>query len=376
MRKIQMVDLHTQYQRLKPEIDAAIQEVVDSAAFIRGKQLKEFETDMANYLGVKHVIGCANGTDALQVAMMALGLKAGDEVITSNFTFVATAEVIALLGLTPVLVDVDPYTFTILPEAIEKAITPRTKAIVPVHLFGQCANMELILQIAKKHTLFLIEDSAQATGAEYVDKKGKRHSAGTMGDIGCTSFFPSKNLGCFGDGGALFTNNDDLADKIYAIVNHGMRTRYYHDEIGVNSRLDTMQAAILKVKLKYLDKFNEARQRAAGFYNAAFENMRELLIPQKFKASTHIYHQYTLVVRQGNRNELRDYLNSHDIPAMIYYPVPLHLQKAYKSERYAAGDFPVTEYLCENVISLPMHTELDSEIRHGKRIFCARNSSD
>ena len=356
-----MVDLKVQYEKIQDEVDHAIREVLDNTAFINGPAVKSFEEDLENYLDAKHVIPCANGTDALQVAMMALGLKPGDEVIAPTFTFIATAEVIALLGLTPVLVDVDPETFNIDPAAVEKAITPKTKAIVPVHLFGQCADMNSLLEIAQKHQLYIIEDNAQAIGADYILRNGKTVKAGTMGQIGCTSFFPSKNLGCYGDGGAIFTNDDQLADKITSIVNHGMRIRYYHDEIGVNSRLDSIQAAILKVKLKYLDQYAEARQKAAKAYDEAFSGVHGIKTPKRNPDSTHVFHQYTLVLEGIDREGLRDYLAQNEIPAMIYYPVPLHKQKAYLDPRYNEGDFPVSEKLAGTVISLPMHTELDSE---------------
>jgi dTDP-4-amino-4,6-dideoxygalactose transaminase len=359
MRKISMVDLKSQYEKIKPEIDNAISEVVNSTAFINGAAVKEFQTSLENYLNVKHVIPCANGTDALQISMMALGLKPGDEVIAPSFTFIATAEVIALLGLTPVLVDVDPETFNISPNSIVKAITPKTKAIVPVHLFGQTADMDAIMGIAKKNNLFVIEDACQSIGSEYLQADGNWRKSGTMADVGCTSFFPSKNLGCFGDGGAIFTNNDALAAKIRVIVNHGMTVRYYHDEVGVNSRLDSIQAAVLKVKLKYLDSYTQARQQLANAYNSAFAAHPEIIIPIKSNKSTHVFHQYTLQVKGGKRNHLQDYLASKQIPAMIYYPVPIHLQKAYLNPRYKQGAFPVTEQLINTVISLPMHTEMD-----------------
>lgn len=361
MKKIQMVDLISQYENIKEEIDAAILNVVRSAAFINGPEVKAFQADLEKYLNVNHVIPCANGTDALQIAMMALGLKQGDEVITADFTYVATAEVIALLGLTPVLVDVDPDTFNITPEAIEKAITPNTKAIVPVHLFGQCPDMEAIMDIAKKHNLYVIEDTAQAIGAEYTFSDGTNKKAGTIGTVGCTSFFPSKNLGCYGDGGAIYTNDTELAKKIKMIANHGQSVQYYHDSIGVNSRLDSIQAAILKIKLKHLDNYAAARNKAAAYYDKAFANHPKLKTPARAKNSTHVFHQYTLQLKGVDRTQLREYLASKEIPAMIYYPVPLHLQKAYLDPRYKEGDFPVTEALCSSVISLPMHTELDAE---------------
>ena len=356
-----MVDLGSQYLKIKDEIDNAIQEVVDSCAFINGPAVKTFQDDLEKYLGVKHVIPCANGTDALQVSMMALGLKPGDEVITTSFTFIATAEVIALLGLTPVLVDVEPESFNIDPEAVRKAITPKTKAIVPVHLFGQCANMEALMEIAKESGLYIIEDACQAIGADYIFNDGSRKKAGTIGDIGCTSFFPSKNLGCYGDGGAIFTNDDKLADEMRSIVNHGMKVRYYHDIIGVNSRLDSIQAAVLRVKLRYLDEYTRERQRAADYYDKAFRAYPQLQTPERWPKSTHVFHQYTLVIRDIDRSALQQHLMSKDIPAMIYYPVPLHLQKAYLDPRYKAGDFPVTEMLSDHVLSLPMSTELDDE---------------
>jgi UDP-2-acetamido-2-deoxy-ribo-hexuluronate aminotransferase len=361
MDKIQMVDLQKQYKHIKNEINMAIQQVIDQSAFINGPDVKEFQNALEEYLGVRHVIPCANGTDALQIAMMALGLKPGDEVIAPDFTFIATVEVVALLGLKLVVVDVDPGTFNISPSAIEAAITPRTRAIVPVHLFGQCANMEAIMEIAKRNSIFVIEDLAQANGADYTLRNGAKVKAGTIGQIGCTSFFPSKNLGCFGDGGALMTNDDALAVTIRSIINHGMKVRYYHDTIGVNSRLDTLQAAVLKVKLPKLDNYNTARQKAASFYDKAFSGNPHLSIPERDPSSTHIFHQYTLKIIDADRNALRDHLEKKGIPAMIYYPVPLHLQKAYASLGYKAGDFPVTEQLCNCVLSLPMHTELDEE---------------
>lgn len=354
-----MVDLKSQYLKIKNEIDEAILKVIDTTAFINGPEVNNFQKELEKYLNVKHVIPCANGTDALQVAMMGLGLKPGDEVITSDFTFVATVEVIALLGLTPVLVDVKPDTFNIDPAAIEKAITTKTKAIVPVHLFGQCADMVEIMKIAKKYNLFIIEDTAQAIGADYIFEDGSIKKAGTIGNVGCTSFFPSKNLGCYGDGGAVFTNDDELAKKIRSVVNHGMTVRYYHDDIGVNSRLDSIQAAVLNIKLKRLDDYNNARINTANFYDNAFKDNPKITIPYRSLKSTHIFHQYTLVLKNVDRSKLQEYLNSKGIPAMIYYPVPLHLQKAYVDTRYKKGDFPVTEKLCDSVISLPMHTELD-----------------
>lgn len=356
-----MVDLKSQYQKIKDEVDAGIREVIDSTAFINGPAVKEFATDLEKYLDVAHVIPCANGTDALQIAMMGLGLKPGDEVITADFTYVATAEVIALLQLTPVLVDVDPDTFNIDPEAVRKAITPKTKAIVPVHLFGQCAPMEELEALAKEHNLFIIEDTAQAIGAEYTYSDGRKAKAGTMGHVGATSFFPSKNLGCFGDGGAIFTNDQALADKIRMIANHGQTVRYYHDSIGVNSRLDSIQAAILKVKLKHLDEYAAARNKVADYYDRAFKDIEYLETPARFERSTHVFHQYTLKATGIDRFKMQEALAEKGVPSMIYYPVPLHLQKAYRDERYKEGDFPITEQLCSQVISLPMQTELDDE---------------
>jgi UDP-2-acetamido-2-deoxy-ribo-hexuluronate aminotransferase len=361
MKKINMVDLKGQYENIKPEIDKAIADVINATAFINGPAVKEFQENLEKYLGVKHVIPCANGTDALQVSMMALGLKPGDEVITTDFTFVATAEVIALLGLTPVLVDVDPETFNIDIEAVKHAITAKTKAIVPVHLFGQCADMDALMELARVHDLFIIEDACQAIGADYISADGSRRKAGTIGHIGCTSFFPSKNLGCYGDGGAIFTNDDELAHQIRVVVNHGMTVRYYHDYIGVNSRLDSIQAAILNVKLRRLDDYAASRNFAASYYSKAFAGNPKLQVPVKFKNSTHVFHQYTLVTRDIDRVKLLEFLASRDIPAMIYYPVPLHMQKAYLDPRYREGDFPVTEALCQSVVSLPMHTELSEE---------------
>jgi dTDP-4-amino-4,6-dideoxygalactose transaminase len=361
MKPIKMVDLQGQYLKIKAEVDTEIQKVIDQTAFINGPAVKEFQTDMEQYLGVKHVIPCANGTDALQCAMMALDLRPGDEVITTSFTFIATAEVIALLRFTPVVVDVFPDTFCINPEAIERAITPKTKAIVPVHLFGQCADMEAILKIAKEHNLYVIEDNAQAIGATYTFSDGSAKKAGVIGDIGCTSFFPSKNLGCFGDGGAIFTNDDHLADMLRVVVNHGMKVRYYHDYVGVNSRLDSIQAAVLKIKLQHLDEYNQARLAAAKRYDKGFSGCAKLKTPITASFTDHVFHQYTLITADMDRNGLQDYLQSKNIPAMIYYPVPLHQQKAYLDPRYQKGDFPVSEALCQSVISLPMHTELDEE---------------
>ena len=353
-----MVDLRSQYEKIKIEVDAAIQEVIDSTVFIKGGKVDNLQRNLELFLKVKHVIPVGNGTDALQIALMALGLKPGDEVITPTFTFIATAEVVALLGLTPVLVDVDTETFNISLESVKHAITPKTKAIVPVHLFGQNADMEGIMALAKEHNLYVIEDACQSIGAAYTFTDGSSAQSGCMGDVGCTSFFPSKNLGCFGDGGAIFTNNDDLALKMRAIANHGMVERYHHDFVGVNSRLDNIQAAILGVKLKYLGIYNGSRQKAAEFYDFAFSNNKKLTIPARSTYSTHVFHQYTLKLNDVNRSELQKYLSDKGIPSMIYYPVPLHLQKAYKNIRYQAGDFPNAEKLSECVLSLPMHTEL------------------
>ncbi|NCC72649.1 MAG: DegT/DnrJ/EryC1/StrS family aminotransferase [Sphingobacteriia bacterium] len=361
MKEIRMVDLKGQYEKIKPEIDAAIQEVIDSTAFINGPAVRTFQNELEKYLGVKHVIPCANGTDALQVAMMGLNLQPGDEVITTSFTFIATAEVIALLKLTPVLVDVQPDTFNIDPSAIRKAITSKTKAIVPVHLFGQCADMEEILKIAAEYNLYVIEDTCQAIGSDYMFSDGTIKKAGTMGDVAGMSFFPSKNLGCYGDGGAIFTNNDELSKRMLSVVNHGMTVRYYHDHIGVNSRLDSIQAAILRVKLKHLDDYIKARRAAADYYDKAFAGIPKLKTPFRTPYSMHVFHQYTLLTTGINRDELQQFLSSKNIPAMIYYPVPMHIQKAYQDPRYKEGDFPVTEHLSKSVISLPMHTELDEE---------------
>jgi dTDP-4-amino-4,6-dideoxygalactose transaminase len=360
-KKIQMVDLKGQYEKIKTEVDAGIQEVINTTAFINGPAVKEFQADLEKYLNAKHVIPCANGTDALQIAMMALDLKPGDEVITASFTYVATAEVIGLLGLTTVLVDVYPDTFDINIESIEKAITPKTKAIVPVHLFGQCTDMERIMALAKKHNLYVIEDVAQAIGADYTFSDGTKAKAGTIGTIGCTSFFPSKNLGCYGDGGAMYTNDDALAKKLRMIAHHGQSVQYVHDVLGVNSRLDTIQAAVLKAKLKHLDEYAAARNKVADYYDKALANHPKLKTPVRTKNSTHVFHQYTLQLIGIDRTKLREALAERGIPAMIYYPIPLHEQKAYKSDRFKKEDFPVTEKLCATVLSLPMHTEMDEE---------------
>ncbi|MEN2436186.1 DegT/DnrJ/EryC1/StrS family aminotransferase [Weeksellaceae bacterium A-14] len=360
MKKIQMVDLQSQYYKIKPDVDNAVVNVMNSAAFINGPEVKFFQKELEEYLNVKNVIPCGNGTDALQISLMALGLKEGDEVITADFTFAATVEVIHLLKLKAVLVDVDYDTFTIDPEKVKAAITEKTKAIIPVHLFGQCANMEEILKIAGEHHLFVVEDDAQAIGAEYTFSDGSVKKSGTIGNIGTTSFFPSKNLGCYGDGGAIFTDDDDLAHRIRGIVNHGMYERYYHDEIGVNSRLDSIQAAVLRKKLPNLESYNEARRKAAEYYDNAFAGHPHILLPGRSDRSTHVFHQYTLRILNGKRNELREFLAEKEIPAMIYYPVALRKQKAYYQESNDA-DFVNTDKLLDQVISLPMHTELDEE---------------
>jgi dTDP-4-amino-4,6-dideoxygalactose transaminase len=361
LRKIQMVDLVSQYEHIQEEIDAAMLNVVRSAAYIRGAELSAFEEELASYLSVKHVISCGNGTDALQIALMALGLKPGDEIITTSFTFIATVEVISLLGLTPVMVDVEPGTFNIDPSKIEEAITEKTKVILPVHLYGQCADLDKIMDIAERHNLYVIEDTAQAISADYTFPDGSTKKAGTIGDIGCTSFFPSKNLGCFGDGGAMFTNDDDLASQMRMIANHGMKVRYYHEVIGVNSRLDNLQAAVLRIKLRRLDDYREARNAVATHYDAAFDGVSQLETPERNPNSTHAFHQYTLKCKGIERNALRDYLAEHEIPSMIYYPVPLHQQKAFEVTGMEQKSLTVTEELSEQVISLPIHTEMDDE---------------
>jgi len=360
MKKIQMVDLQSQYYKIKNDVDNAVLNVMDSAAFINGPEVKSFQNELETYLDVKHVIPCANGTDALQIALMGLDLQEGDEVITADFTFAATVEVIHLLKLKSVLVDVDYDTFTISTEQIRKAITPKTKAIIPVHIFGQCANMEEILKIAEEHNLFVIEDNAQAIGSQFTFSDGTVRFAGTMSTVGTTSFFPSKNLGCYGDGGAIFTNNDELAHRLRGIVNHGMYERYYHDEVGVNSRLDSVQAAILRKKLPNLDSYNDARRKAADYYDEAFAGNEHILTPKRAEYSTHVFHQYTLRILNGKRNELQKFLTEKEVPAMIYYPVALRKQKAYFQESNDA-DFVNTDKLLDQVISLPMHTELDEE---------------
>lgn len=358
--QIQMVDLKGQYRRMKDEVDAAVLEVIESGYFINGPAVKRFQADLEDYLNVAHVIPVANGTDALQVALMALDLQPGDEVIVPSFTYVATAEVIALLRLQPVMVDVDPDSFNVTADIIEKAITPKTKAIVPVHLYGQSANMEGIMKIANKHNLFVIEDNAQAIGSDYTFSDGTVKKAGTIGHIGTTSFYPSKNLGAYGDAGAIFTNDDALAKKIRMVANHGQQRRYYHDLIGVNSRLDSIQAAILGIKLQYLNDYAAARQRTAAYYDSAFKDVPALQVPKRQHNSTHVFHQYTLRVKNGKRDELRAYLSEKGIPNVVYYPVPLYKQKAF-AEFYNGEEMEVTEMLCKEVISLPMHTELSLE---------------
>ncbi|MCC6287338.1 MAG: DegT/DnrJ/EryC1/StrS family aminotransferase [Chitinophagaceae bacterium] len=361
MTPIQMVDLQKQYKHIKADVDAAIHSVLDSCAFINGKPVQDFGLNLAGYLNVKHVIPCANGTDALQIALMALGLQPGDEVITPSFTYIATTEVIALLKLKPVFVEVDPKTFCIDPAAIEKAITGKTKAIVPVHLYGQTANMEEIMKIAGKHNLFVVEDNAQAIGADYTFSDGTKKKSGTIGTIGCTSFFPSKNLGCYGDGGAIFTNDDKLAVQLKMIANHGQSVKYYHDVVGCNSRLDTLQAAILNVKLPKLDEYIAARQKAAQYYSRAFAGNAKITSPFTASYTNHVFHQYTLILEGVDRNGLNKFLADHNIPSMIYYPVPAHRQKMFAS--FGGNDFnlPLTDWLTQRVISLPIHTELEEE---------------
>lgn len=366
MRPIQMVDLKQQYQHIKAEVDAAVLEVLESSAFINGKPVQEFASEMSAYLGVKHTIPCANGTDALQIAMMALDLQPGDEVITPSFTYIATTEVVALLRLKPVFVEVDPKTFCMDPEAVKRAITPKTKAIVPVHLYGHAAPMEEIMQIAREHNLFVIEDNAQAIGSDYTFSDGSKKKTGTIGTVGCTSFFPSKNLGCYGDGGAMFTNDDALAEKLRMVANHGQKVRYYHDLVGCNSRLDTVQAAILRIKLRHLDDYIAARQKAAAYYDAAFAGHPHLTTPYRASWCNHVYHQYTLTLDGYNdvaevRNGLTEFLAKHQVPSMIYYPVPAHRQKMFDAFGGSGFDLPVTDWLTDRVISLPIHTELEEE---------------
>lgn len=357
-----MVDLKSQYEKIKEEVNASIQEVLDTNTYINGPLVHQFQADLEKYLGVKHVIPCANGTDALQIAMMGLDLKPGDEVITADFTFAATVEVIALLQLTPVLVDVEENNMNISLEAIKKAITPRTKAIVPVHLFGRAANMDAIMEIANEHNLYVIEDNAQAIGANYTSKEGKKSKVGTIGHVGATSFFPSKNLGCYGDGGAIFTNDDALAHTLRGIVNHGMYERYHHDVVGVNSRLDSIQAGVLKAKLPHLDAYNVARRTAAKKYNELLSVNENIIVPQfDWNGDDHVFHQYVMRITNGKRDGLLAHLQSKEIPCAIYYPIPLHSQKAYADVRYKEEDFPITNQLCKEVIALPMHTELDDD---------------
>ena len=361
MKEIQMVDLKSQYTRLSTEIDYALKSVLESTAFIKGPDVRLFEEELGKYMGVKHVISCANGTDALQLAVRMLGLKQGDEIITTNFTFIATVEVVALLGLKLVIVEPDPGNFNISIEAVRKAISPKTKAIIPVHLFGQCADMESLLELARIHDLFIIEDAAQATGTDYFFRDGTVKKAGTMGNIGTTSFFPSKNLGCYGDGGALYTNDDHYAAKLRSIANHGMKIRYHYNDIGMNSRLDTIQAAILRVKLRYLSQFNISRKTVADQYDEAFEKCDFITIPERSAYSSHIFHQYTIKIKNGNRDEVKKFLESRSIPSMVYYPGPLHTQEAYLYLGYKIDDFPVTSTLCSEVLSLPMHPEMEQE---------------
>jgi dTDP-4-amino-4,6-dideoxygalactose transaminase len=363
MNKIQMVDLMAQYERIKPSVDAAIQSVITKAQFINGPEVSTFQEELSEYLGVKHVIPCANGTDALQIAMMGLGLQPGDEVITPSFTYIATTEVIALLGLTPVFVEVDAETFCMDPISLANAITSKTKAIVPVHLYGQAANMEEILRIANANNLYVIEDNAQALGCDYYFSTGDVAKTGTMGHIGCTSFFPSKNLGCFGDGGAMMTNDDELASRLRMIANHGQSKRYYHDQVGCNSRLDSVQAAVLRIKLQHLDSYNDARQNLAAFYDQAFQSISGITIPVRKAYSTHVYHQYTLQVNPELRDRLHEYLAEREIPSMIYYPVPAHRQLMFSAFGCDSLALPVTDYLTERVISLPMHTEMRNDQR-------------
>lgn len=361
MKPIQMVDLVGQYHKIKEEVDRAVLGVMESAQFINGPETKAFEQELAAYLDVRHAIGCANGTDALQIAMMALDLKPGDEVITPSFTFVATVEVVALLGLHPVFAEVLPGTFNLDPEDVRRKITPRTKAIVPVHLFGQTADMGAIMMIAREHGLHVIEDNCQAVGSDYRLSDGTTKKAGTIGTVGTTSFFPSKNLGCYGDGGAIFTNDDALAKRLRQVCNHGSEVRYYHDVVGVNSRLDSIQAAILRIKLRHMAPYVQARQAAAAFYDQAFASLEHVHVPERSADSTHVFHQYTLRVTGGHRDALKAHLEANGVPAMIYYPVPLHLQKAYEGYGIKRGDLPVTEQLMDEVLSLPMSTELDHE---------------
>jgi len=361
MKKIQMVDLVSQYQSIKPEIDEAILSVIENAQFINGPEVTGFKAELENYLDIKNVIPCANGTDALQIALMSLGLEPGDEIITPSFTYIATTEVMALLGLKPVFVEVDPNTFCIDSAKIKESITNKTKAIVPVHLYGQAAPMNEIMEIALENNLFVIEDNAQAIGCDYLLANGKTVKTGTIGHIGCTSFFPSKNLGCFGDGGAIFTNNDELALKIKMISNHGQSKQYHHDVVGCNSRLDNLQAAVLRIKLRNLDKYNAERNKVANYYDKFFAGIKEFSTPQRAENSTHVFHQYTLKLNGIDRNELRNYLADRDIPSMIYYPIPAHKQKMFEAFGSSNTNLPITDWLTERVISLPIHTEMTEE---------------
>lgn len=361
MRQIQMVDLKSQYDKIKNDVNAQMQQVMDAASFIRGEKVATFQRHLENYLDVKHVVPVGNGTDALQIALMSLGLHPGDEVITPTFTFIATVEVIALLGLTPVLVDVDRETFCMSPDAVRRAITEKTKVILPVHLFGQNADMESLRAIAQEHKLYMVEDACQSMGSHYTFQNGENYASGCMGNIGCTSFFPSKNLGCFGDGGALFTNDDALAAIVRSLANHGMEVRYHHDRIGVNSRLDSLQAAVLDVKLAHLNQYIAARQSAAEFYNRALTDCDKITIPVHQPQSTHAFHQYTILLHDVDRNTVQTKLAAKGIPSMVYYPIPIHLQKAYAYLGHKTGDFPIAEQLSQQVLSLPMHTELDEE---------------
>ncbi len=358
MRPIQMVDLQPQYERIKSEVESAFAQIIQSGAFINGPAVKSFQINLANYLQCKHVVACGNGTDALQIALMALDLQPGDEVITTPFTFVATAEVIKLLGLVPVFVDVEADSFNIDPVLIEAAITPKTRCIIPVHLFGRACNMQAIMDIARKHNIYVVEDNAQAIGATCI-VDGKEHKTGTIGDIGCLSFYPSKNLGAFGDGGAINTNSDELYQRIHRICNHGSDKRYYYETVGVNSRLDSLQAALLDIKLSHLDDYIKARTKLANTYDAALNGAGDLVLPKRNSAGQHVFHQYTL--RLPNRDAMQQFLNAQEIPSMVYYPVPLHVQKPYLNERHQKGALPVSELLCQEVLSLPMHTEMDSD---------------
>ncbi len=362
MKPIQMVDLNGQYKKIRNEIREAVDEVLDNTAYINGPAVKAFQANLESYLGVRHVIPCANGTDALQIALMALGLNPDDEVIVPAFTYVATAEVIGLLRLTPVMVDVDENTFNVTAEIVEKAITPKTKAVVPVHLFGQSCDMKAIMEVAKKHNIVVVEDNAQAIGSDYTFTNGSVKKAGTIGDIGTTSFYPAKNLGAFGDAGAIFTNNDDLANSLRTIANHGQSEQYYHDVIGVNSRLDSIQAAVLDVKLKYLDDYANARNQVAEFYDEAFAGIKGLQTPARQPNSTHVFHQYTVLVKDDKRDKLKDYLTEKGVPTSIFYPVPLNKQKAFAEFVPDDLDLPITEMLCKEVLSLPTHTEMNEEI--------------